>query len=114
MVFEFWLNCSYSSHRSLGATLIRVNQLCKKFELADPAKLQQQEQQDPRLKGRFFYSLQDVSFHCARGQVLGLLGPNGAGKTTTLRILSTALTANSGEIYIDDEDLTFKPCNSPK
>lgn len=89
--------------------MIRVNQLCKKFELSDPAKLQQQKQQDPRLKGRFFYSLQDVNFQCDRGQVLGLLGPNGAGKTTTLRILSTALTANSGEIFIDDKNLTFKP-----
>lgn len=89
--------------------MIHVNQLCKKFELADPGKLQQQEQQDPRLQGRFFYSLQDVNFHCARGQVLGLLGPNGAGKTTTLRVLSTALIADSGSIVVDDDDLTFKP-----
>ena len=89
--------------------MICVNQLCKKFELPDPAKLQQQAQQDPRLQGRFFYSLQDVNFQCERGQVLGLLGPNGAGKTTTLRILSTALTANSGSIAVDGEDVTFKP-----
>lgn len=89
--------------------MIRVNQLSKKFELADPAKLKQQAQQEPRLKGRFFYSLQNVSFQCARGQVLGLLGPNGAGKTTTLRILSTALKPNSGEIFIDDDNLTQQP-----
>lgn len=35
-----------------------------------------------------------------RGEALGLLGPNGAGKTTTLRILSTLLSADEGEVRV--------------
>ena len=71
--------------------MIEVKNLAKKFAVENPKKLSEQEKKDPRLKGRFFHSVKDVSFQCDSGQVLGLLGPNGAGKTTTLRMLSTAL-----------------------
>ncbi len=86
-----------------------MQNLSKKFELDDPKKVNQQDKKDPRLQGRFFHSLLDVSFQCDKGQVLGLLGPNGAGKTTTLRILSTALKADAGSIVVDGEELTHKP-----
>ena len=33
-----------------------------------------------------------------KGQLYGLIGPNGAGKTTTLRIISTLIKADSGEV----------------
>lgn len=35
-----------------------------------------------------------------KGESVGLLGPNGAGKTTTLRILSTLLRADGGQVRI--------------
>lgn len=89
--------------------MIKVEGLAKRFEVENPKKLSTQEQKDPRLKGRFFYSVEDVSFHCENGQVLGLLGPNGAGKTTTLRILSTALKADKGEIKINDTNVIERP-----
>jgi ABC-2 type transport system ATP-binding protein len=41
-----------------------------------------------------------VSFSVEKGEIFGLLGPNGAGKTTTIRMLSTVLEADSGEIII--------------
>jgi len=41
-----------------------------------------------------------VSFTIEKGEIFGLLGPNGAGKTTTIRMLSTVLGADSGEIII--------------
>lgn len=89
--------------------MISIQHIGKKFELADPKKLREQELKDPRLRGRFFHSLIDVSFECERGQVLGLLGPNGAGKTTALRILSTALTPDQGGIFVDGQELTAHP-----
>ena len=41
-----------------------------------------------------------VSFSIYKGEIFGLLGPNGAGKTTTIRMLSTVLEADKGEIII--------------
>jgi ABC-2 type transport system ATP-binding protein len=41
-----------------------------------------------------------VSFSIVQGEIFGLLGPNGAGKTTTIRMLSTVLKPDSGEITI--------------
>lgn len=35
-----------------------------------------------------------------RGEALGLLGPNGAGKTTVLRILSTLVARDGGEVRV--------------
>lgn len=89
--------------------MIEVTNLAKKFAVENPKKLSEQEKKDPRLKGRFFHSVKDVSFKCDKGQVLGLLGPNGAGKTTTLRMLSTALQPDSGEISISGIDVLKKP-----
>lgn len=89
--------------------MIEISGLAKRFEVENPKKLSEQEKKDPRLKGRFFQSVRDVSFTCEQGQVLGLLGPNGAGKTTTLRILSTALKPDSGRVSIAGEDILSNP-----
>lgn len=47
-----------------------------------------------------FKAVNGVSFSVIKGEVFGLLGPNGAGKTTTIRMLSTVLEADKGEITI--------------
>jgi ABC-2 type transport system ATP-binding protein len=47
-----------------------------------------------------FQAVSGVSFSISKGEIFGLLGPNGAGKTTTIRIMSTVLEADSGEITI--------------
>ena len=47
-----------------------------------------------------FKAVDGVSFSINKGEIFGLLGPNGAGKTTTIRMLSTVLPADSGEIII--------------
>jgi len=47
-----------------------------------------------------FKAVDGVSFSINKGEIFGLLGPNGAGKTTTIRMLSTVLEADSGEITI--------------
>jgi ABC-2 type transport system ATP-binding protein len=47
-----------------------------------------------------FKAVNGVSFSISKGEIFGLLGPNGAGKTTTIRMMSTVLEADSGEITI--------------
>jgi len=42
----------------------------------------------------------DLSLEVAAGKVTVLLGPNGAGKTTALRLLTGALTADSGIVRV--------------
>ncbi|HCC05439.1 TPA: daunorubicin/doxorubicin resistance ABC transporter ATP-binding protein DrrA [Patescibacteria group bacterium] len=49
--------------------------------------------------------LEGLNLSVQRGTMLALLGPNGAGKTTTVRILSTLLTPDEGEIYVNGFDV---------
>ncbi|MCI1553062.1 MAG: ATP-binding cassette domain-containing protein [Levilactobacillus sp.] len=46
----------------------------------------------------------DLSFNVHRGEVFGLLGPNGAGKTTTLRMITTLLKPDAGQVKIFGHD----------
>jgi ABC-2 type transport system ATP-binding protein len=41
-----------------------------------------------------------ISFSINKGEIFGLLGPNGAGKTTTIRMLSTVLESDSGDVTV--------------
>jgi len=44
-----------------------------------------------------------------RGEVVGLLGPNGAGKTTTFYMITGMIKPHSGNIFLDNEDITSMP-----
>lgn len=49
--------------------------------------------------------LSDVSFTVQSGEILGFLGPNGAGKTTTIKIILGMLSADSGKVFVDGENI---------
>jgi lipopolysaccharide export system ATP-binding protein len=51
----------------------------------------------------------DVSVQVSQGEIVGLLGPNGAGKTTTFYMIVGLIKPNSGNIYLEDEDITRLP-----
>ena len=53
--------------------------------------------------------LRNVSLHVQRGEAIGLLGPNGAGKTTCFYIVSGLTHADSGQIFLDGEEITTLP-----
>jgi ABC-2 type transport system ATP-binding protein len=54
-------------------------------------------------------ALRSVDLSVEAGSVLALLGRNGAGKTTFVRILSTLLPADAGEIRIGGVDVRRDP-----
>ena len=67
---------------------IRIQNLCKAF--AD------------------FTAVKDSSFVVNDGEFFCLLGPSGCGKTTTLRMIAGLELPTSGQIFLGNEDVTFK------
>ncbi|MEC7028096.1 MAG: ATP-binding cassette domain-containing protein, partial [Pseudomonadota bacterium] len=53
--------------------------------------------------------LRDVSLSIQRGEAVALLGPNGAGKTTSFYIMTGLISADSGYIMMDGQDITQLP-----
>jgi ABC-2 type transport system ATP-binding protein len=53
--------------------------------------------------------LDQVDLTVAEGSIFSLLGPNGAGKTTMVRILSTLIPADAGDIRVAGHDLRTEP-----
>ncbi|MDW5563256.1 MAG: ATP-binding cassette domain-containing protein [Methanomassiliicoccus sp.] len=50
-----------------------------------------------------------ISFSVQRGEIFGFLGPNGAGKSTTIKVLTTLIRKDEGEVLIDGLDLSKQP-----
>ena len=44
-----------------------------------------------------------------QGEIVGLLGPNGAGKTTTFYMIVGLVRPNTGEVFLDEENITGLP-----
>ena len=53
--------------------------------------------------------LDGIDLEVAEGTVFALLGPNGAGKTTAVRILSTLIPADGGEVWVAGHDVAREP-----
>ena len=53
--------------------------------------------------------VRDVSLKIERGTTIGLLGANGAGKTTLMTVIMGLLNCDSGEIILDDKNITSLP-----
>ena len=50
-----------------------------------------------------------VSVDVDAGEVICLLGPNGAGKTTCFYMIVGLITADRGEIWLEDQNISGKP-----
>jgi D-xylose transport system ATP-binding protein len=56
-------------------------------------------------------ALNDVSINLFPGEVVGLLGHNGAGKSTLIKVLSGAYKSDSGQIFVDGQEVKI---NNPQ
>ena len=54
-------------------------------------------------------AVDNISLRVATGEILGFLGPNGAGKTTTMKIITSFIAADEGEVYIGGKSLRDDP-----
>jgi ABC-2 type transport system ATP-binding protein len=64
--------------------IIEVNNLTKKF--------------------KDFTAVDNISFQVKKGEIFAFLGPNGAGKTTTIKMLTTLLRPDQGNIRLNGFD----------
>ena len=55
-----------------------------------------------------FTAVKNSSFTVNNGEFFCLLGPSGCGKTTTLRMIAGLEMPTSGQIYLDNKDVTLK------
>src|SRR5256886_17322810 len=55
--------------------------------------------------GRAVRAVDDVSLKVWRGEIYGLLGANGSGKSTLIRLFSTLLTPDVGDVRIFGLDI---------
>ena len=56
-------------------------------------------------------AIKDVSFKVNEGEVIALIGANGAGKTTILHTITGLITAKSGEVIFEGQDLQKIPAH---
>ncbi len=75
--------------------ILVINNIKKTF------KLSKKQQKIEKTNATHKVAVNGLSFSCNKGEIYGLLGPNGAGKTTTLRIISTLIKADEGEVLVD-------------
>ncbi|MCD8097421.1 MAG: ABC transporter ATP-binding protein [Lachnospiraceae bacterium] len=58
------------------------------------------------------HALKGISLTVDDGELVSLIGANGAGKTTTLHTISGLLSASSGEVLLDGENIQKIPANT--
>ncbi|MDP9265694.1 MAG: ABC transporter ATP-binding protein [Chloroflexota bacterium] len=62
----------------------------------------------PKRAGKGARAVDDVSLTVRRGEIYGLLGANGSGKSTLIRVFSTLLQADAGEVRVFGHDVRFE------
>src|SRR5690606_11450749 len=83
----------------------------KSFHQPKPSLWQRLRRQQPAVNGknggkRPVIAVDHVSFEVSRGEIFGVLGPNGSGKSTLMRVISSLLTADQGEVRVFGLDIT--------
>ena len=54
-------------------------------------------------------AIDNLSFELKKGDFVTILGSNGSGKSTMFNLIAGSLLADSGEIYLEGENITLVP-----
>lgn len=60
------------------------------------------------------WAVNNISFEIKSGEIVGFIGPNGAGKSTTMKMLTGYLPPTSGEIIVNDYNISQNPMEIKK
>ena len=59
-----------------------------------------------KIKGKKVQAVKDVNLKINKGEIFGIVGLSGAGKSTLVRVINLLQKPTSGQVIIDDEDIT--------
>jgi ABC-2 type transport system ATP-binding protein len=79
-----------------GAKPLAVGNVSKAFTTGSSLRWRTR----PRIR-----AVEDVSFDVERGEIFGLIGANGSGKSTLIRVLSTLVLADAGDVSVFGFDI---------
>jgi len=88
--------------------MIRIEQLTKQFVLKAPQGFSL-PYFSKKPEANIITALDDVDFTLNDGEITGLLGLNGAGKSTLLRLIYGLLQPTSGDVWVNDFQVSQNP-----
>ena len=80
-------------------TVLEVKNLVKKFQFGKKGFFSK--------PAGYVHAVDDVSLKIEAGQTLGVVGESGCGKSTLGRVMTHLLPATSGQVLLNDKDVTF-------
>ena len=83
--------------------ILQISNLSKTFTLT------KKQRQINKSNDKYKVAVNGLSLSAYQGEIYGLLGPNGAGKTTTLRMISSLIKPDCGEILVDGISVSENP-----
>ncbi len=84
-----------------GEVILEVLNLVKKFPLRDKSSLFAKKKEE-----NTFTAVNGISFNLKKGESLGLVGESGCGKSTTSNMITKLLDPTSGDIILENENIT--------
>ena len=73
---------------------------------ASPEVMIRLESLTKRYPGQAAAAVDNVTMDIPRGEIVVFVGPSGCGKTTTLKLINRIIEPTSGNIFLQDEDVT--------
>ncbi|MFD1170771.1 teichoic acids export ABC transporter ATP-binding subunit TagH [Oceanobacillus caeni] len=77
------------------------NNVTKKYKMYQNSSEKLKDLVFPDRYGEDFYALQNISFSCEKGDVVGIIGVNGSGKSTMSNLIAGIIPETSGTIFIN-------------